>query len=406
MKEVSRLFNTVKPIGKITLVLISVFLIIGCKKPIADDQKFAKDTTNDNTLAELTIGDSGLVYDTSKEDPYWAGKMQIWATAGAPSGIPMLSGLSKGPTVTVYNSAGINTAIANCPAGKYVYLPNQAYDINATVKLKSNVYLVGESRNGVICKINPELKTETAFAFWTITKSGIYNLTIEGGWGTPVQNWNTGDDTVPSPRPDVTSVSVGINASATDCFLDNVKILNSGRHPLLCNSSHNTFRKLYVDGAINKGPNAEGYFFILGAYNLITDCFITHLRHFTLQGPACEYNVVYRNTIEQEISFHTEDNGNNLIEQNNIKLPADMTAIYYGIMGPWSTQHVLSKHPNYIYKNKVLEQNHNNNTPWSDNSIIYDGPYVVKPIGEAAIYNNFREMPGKTPIRGVLYSVN
>ncbi|MBK0384425.1 hypothetical protein I5M32_15780 [Pedobacter sp. SD-b] len=407
MKKTFNYSNSIKLFGKISLIFISTQLLMGCEKSSLSEsstEAISDQIRSTNAAAGATIGDPGFVYDASKEDPFWAAKMKIWATAGAPSGIPILANLVKGATVTAKTSTAINAAISSCPAGKYVYLPNGTYDITEQVKLKSNVYLVGESRDSAVCKINAAFKTGVAFALWNITKSGIYNLTILGGWGTPPQNWNPGNGGV-SPRPDVTSWSVGLKNGTTNCFLDNVKIKDSGTHPLVCNADHNTFRKLYIDGVQNKGGGGEGYFFFMGGYNLITDCFVTHLRHFSLQGSGSEYNVVYKNSIEQEISFHSGDNGNNLIEQNNITLPSDMTDIYYGIMGPWSIQHTLSNNPNFIYKNNVLEQNHSNHTPWSLSTKIYNGPYVVKPLTEAGIYNNFREMVGKTPIHGTLYAV-
>ena len=80
--------------------------------------------------------------------------------------------------------------------------------------------------------------------------------------------------------------------------------------------------------------------------------------------------------LRQEVSFHSSDNGNNLIANNRITLPSDMPPIeagetgpypetengkptYFAIMGPWSTQHDNSNHPNFIYKNKCVQDNHN-----------------------------------------------
>lgn len=369
-------------------------------------------------IAKLRVGDPGVTFDLSGIEDHWESKVSEWVTAGVRGGIPYLSDLKKGPTVDVRSSAGINAAIAEAGEGEYVFLPNGEYTITDTVNMKSRVYLVGESRDGVVCTITK--KTGYGFHFNGVSHSGIYNLTIQGGWGNPKYDWNYGQS-FNEELPDVSSWSVALRNGTSDCHLDNVKILNSGEHPLRCNARHNTFRGLHIDGCHNKAGGAQAYFFIQNSHNLITDCYVTRLRHISLQGSNVDYNVVYGNDFEQEVSFHSGDNGNNLIERNKITLPADMPGHYYAIMGPWSSQHALSAHPNYIYKNKCVENNgtatalniqtgrdndHKGATPWSDDSKIYDGPYKVKPIGAEAIYNNFRAMPeGKVPSGGTLYPV-
>lgn len=355
---------------------------------------------------ELRVGDPGVIFDQAMIDTNmvtWP-QVQRWSEAGVRGGIPFMDSLIKGATVTTRTSSGINAAINIAPAGTYVYLPDGEYIISGQVTMKSDVYLVGESREGVVCTITK--KDGIAFAFENVQGSGIYNLTIQGGWGTPRYPWNIGED-YNTERPDITNWSVGLRDGTSDCFLDKVAILNSGMHPLRCNAVHCTFRDLVVDGCHNKGGGAQGYFFIQNADNLVTGCFITHLRHISLQGGNVEYNVVYKNKFYQEVSFHHGDNGNNLIEQNEITLPADMWPGYYAIMGPWSIQHDLSHNFNQLYKNRCLElsEGHNNATPWSVDSVVYLGPYEVRPVGAKAIYNNFRNSGLGDPVGGTLYPV-
>lgn len=359
-----------------------------------------------HVFSQLRVGDPGVTIDQSKFDADYP-QMERWANTGVRGGIPFLDQLEKGATVTAKTNAGINTAINNCPAGKYVYLPNGKYSITGSVNMKKDVFLVGESRDGVICEIS--MTSGNAFSFDSNDSDcGIYNITIQGSWGTPQYDWNFGLGTEKQEELKGNSnVSVKFKAS-TDCFLDNVKILNSAMHPVWINAKHITLRDLHIDGVFNKGGGAQGYLMVLDSDNLVTGCYVTHLRHFSLQGENSEYNVVYDNTIEQEISFHTGDGGNNLIENNTITLPADMWDGYYAIMGPWSSQHILSLKPNYLYRNTCYQHNQKEDplSPWSDGQAVYYGPHKVKPLTHDTKINNFTAYDKGLPQGSVLYAIN
>ena len=373
------------------------------------------------TQAQLKVGDPGVTFDASKYDTRYP-QMKKWETAGTKEGIPFISSLTKVKTLNGgINSTAINAAIVNAASNAsknnqvYIYLKNGNYTINSKIVMKSYVSLVGESRGGVICTIT--MNSSDGFNFYKVKNCGIYDLTIKGGWGVPYYPWNyslNANDELPKND----NISVKIKESP-NCWLDRVNIYNSGKDPLRCPSNHVTLRDLKVDGAHKKAGGAQGYFFIQGAYNLITGCEITHLRHISLQGGNVEYNVVYDNDFKQEVSFHSGDNGNNLIENNRITLPADMPnskadtpgAVYnnanepnyYAIMGAWSIQHQNSKKPNFIFRNKCLEKNHNNTKPWSNPNLLYKGPKVVKPANPAT---NFPAVaPNLTPRGRTLYPV-
>ena len=362
--------------------------------------------------AQLQVGDPGVTFDQSKFDPDYP-QMAEWITAGVRGGIPFVDQLNIKETLNGgANSSAINSAITTVAnqGGGAVLLKNGTYDINSKVTMKSKVSLVGESREGVKCIINKNLTANSgAFEFLSgVKNSGIYRLTIEGGWGTPKYDWNIGSDEN-NELPGNENISVFLK-DAEDCWIDDCDIINSADFPVRCVASHITLRNLHVDGVFNKHGGCHGYFFLLGrGYNLVTGCYITHLRHISLQGDGVRYNVVYDNDFEQEISFHSDDDGDNLIEKNRITLPEDMPGFnlpnYYAVMGPWSVQHEVSKRPNYLYKNKCLELNngHNNATPWSDDSKIYSGPIEVKPPDP---HTNFPARPAdKVPIGGTLYPV-
>lgn len=376
---------------------------------------------------KLRVGDPGVQFDQSKMDENWP-QMKEWITAGVRGGIPFIDKLKIKKSLKGGNSADINKAIGKVAknGGGAILLKNAIYQIDKQINLKSNVCLVGESRDGAICQIdaninennfgiNPNEKGAAddgngAFKFDKgVKNSGLYRMTIKGGWGKPKFNWNVGSKKNNNELPDNENISIWF-MGATDCWIDDITILNSADFPVRCIGKHITMRGLHVDGCFNKQGGCHGYFFLLNgaSHNLVTQCFITHLRHISLQGDGVEYNVLYDNNFEQEVSFHTNDDGNNLIENNTITLPADMPGSnlpnYFAIMGPWASFHHISKKPNYIYKNKCLElnQGHDGARPWSDPNILYYGPHFVKPKDHNT---NFTEYPKGTPKGGTLYPI-
>ncbi|AIY14011.1 T9SS type A sorting domain-containing protein [Cellulophaga baltica] len=368
--------------------------------------------------AQLKVGDPGVTFDSGKYDSRYP-QMKKWQTAGVRGGIPFVKDLRVVKTLTSgANSDAINKAIVDASKESglvAVLLKKGTYTIDKRIVMKSNVSLIGEDRNKVKCIV--KMTDGDAFSFYKVSKSGIYTLTIEGSWGTPKYDWNYGLD-ANDELPNNDNISVKISTSE-DCWLDKVTILNCAKDPIRVPANHVTLRDLKVEGAHKKAGGAQGYFFIQGAYNLVTGCEITHIRHISLQGGNVEYNVVYDNDFKQEVSFHSGDKGNNLIENNRITLPSDMPNSkadtpnaaynnskepnYYAIMGPWSTQHQNSKYPNFIYRNTCLEKNHNNATPWSDPALLYKGPKEVKPANPAT---NFPALAASlSPKGGTLYPI-
>ncbi|MCW2120878.1 hypothetical protein [Flavobacterium sp. 7A] len=379
--------------------------------------------------AQLRVGDPGVTINLSAIDANKTNYPQMirWAKAGVIGGVPFVNDINfvKKTAINEGNSTAINAAIIalsnSLTAGQkgLLTLHNGNYTIDDRIQMMSNVSLIGQSREGVICTIT--MVGGNAFAFYNVSKCGLYNLTIQGGWGIPVYAWNYGLD----ENEEITNANISVKLSGTtnNCWLDKVTILNSANDPLRCNAEHNTLRDLTVDGCHRKAGGAEGYFFIQNRDNLITGCNITHIRHITLQGPNVEYNVVYDNDFKQEISFHNGDNGNNLIEFNKITLPFDMPPVeasepgpaiiktnspdYFAIMGPWSNKHTLSNYPNFVFRNSCLQNNQNyspTNTPWSDNNKVYYGPKkIAKTLADKI--TNFPEYPVGPPIGSTLYAV-
>ncbi len=363
-------------------------------------------------FAQLRVGDPGVSFDLSKMDPNYP-QMEHWITAGVIGGIPFMEDLVIQDTLLDgASSADINAKIVQISnmGGGTLWLANGTYNINAQVAMKANVSIIGESRDGVQCII--DMDSSSGFYFGSSAQNcGIYRLTIMGSWGQPQYDWNIGSS-VNDELPGNDNISVKFKDSQ-NCWLDKVSIINSARDPMRCNAQHTTFRDLIVDGCHRKSGGAQGYFFIQDGYNLVTSCQMTHLRHISLQGNGVEYNVVYDNDFLQEVSFHSGDDGNNLIENNRITLPADMppgtsspNPNYYAIMGPWSIQHTLSATDNFLYKNQCIEYNHdpqNPPMPWSDSTVVYAGPIEVKPADPAT---NFPALPDSMlPIGRTLYPI-
>ena len=385
-----------------------------------------------NLFSQLKTGDPGVTFNQSliniNQSCY--PQMKRWSEAGVNGGIPFLTDFNREATINPGNSSSINLAInnmANSLTGNQkgiITLQNGTYNINARINMKSNVSLRGQSRDGVRCIIN--MNGGDAFYFSNISYSGIYNLTIEGGWGTPTYNWNYGIS-ANDELPNNDNVSIKMRGKAENCWLDKVTILNSAKDPLRINAKHNTLRDLYVDGAHRKAGGAQAYFFILNSDNLITGCYVTHLRHISLQGDNVRYNVLYDNNFDQEVSFHSGDDGNNLIAKNRITLPVDMPPvapgdansttpseartnrpIYFAIMGPWSNQHQVSSNPNFLINNDCRQFNHNfgPQNPWSQSNAVYTGPREIGNNSNEHI-NNFPLVSGgcRFPEGGTLYPI-
>ncbi|REE01150.1 Ig-like domain-containing protein [Marinoscillum furvescens] len=377
-------------------------------------------------FAQMQAGDPGVVpdYAVINANKTAFPQMERWAKAGVRGGIPFPETFDVVRSMEPGTSSDINNKIKEVSGllkeGELglVVLRNGEYDIREEVTMRSNVSLIGESRSGTVCTI--DFKNGFGFHFSGVHRSGIYRMTIQGGWGTPRYDWNY-SLSENDEMPDNENVAVKFKGSV-DCWLDEVNIYNSGKDPMRCAAAHTTFRNLKVKGAHRKAGGAQGYFFIQGPDNLITGCEMTHLRHISLQGAEVEYNVVYDNNFHQEVSFHSGDNGNNLIEGNRITLPADMPPVeaggpypevntnapnYFAIMGPWSSQHEVSHHPNYLFANQCLQLNHNfgSNTPWSDPSVVYSGPVRIGKTPEDHI-SNFPVLSEVPPKGNTLYAVS
>lgn len=352
---------------------------------------------------EVRVGDPGVTFDMSRVDPIYQDKMTEWMKAGVAGGIPALETIiNDGREVKEFEAGTpVDDIIAYTNEGnKYrkrvIFLKNGEYVFNKSVRMYSSCTLVGESRDGVIIKV----KDNGNISLYNINGGGgVRNLTLKGDWMAEDPDHSLMDETLKGMGG---HKMIDMN-SARNSYVDNVKIINSASHPIWVSGNNNTIRDVEINGAYNKGGGAQGYFFIDGNHQLITGCKVTHLRHVTMQNPASKQNVFYKNDICQEFSFHVNDGGDNLIEHNRITVPNTLGTAYTAIMGPWSTQHQVGG-KNFIYRNRCVEENRGNNTPWSDDE-LYIGPWE-NGYNDEQKYNNFRIVEDyPNPTGGTLYPV-
>lgn len=335
---------------------------------------------------EVRVGDPAINFDASLIDPVYAAKIAEWQKAGVEGGIPTLETLMNDGREVKYFDA--NTSVGDIvnymeEGNKYrkriVVLRNGEYLFDQTVRMYTGCTLTGESKDGVIIKV----QKDGGLSLYNINGGGgIRNLTITGDWSNIAPNPGQMEETLTGKGGHIMVNMKG----ARNAYVDNIRIKNSASHPIWISGNNNTIRDVEIDGAYNKGGGCQGYFFIDGNHQLITGCSITRIRHISLQNTTSKQNVLYKNDFGQEISFHNSDGGDNLIEHNRITLPTTLSNDYYAIMGPWSIQHQVGG-KNFILRNRCVENNHRGKIPWSDNA-LYVGPWDVKP---ADLYTQFRK---------------
>ncbi len=106
---------------------------------------------------------------------------------------------------------------------------------------------------------------------------------------------------------------------ATNIFTENIKILNSGRHPLVMeNVLRANHKNLYINGAWNKGKKGSGYVRFARTYNsVLRSSQIKNIRHITLQWSSAN-NLLENLTLENvDINFHGGYAHDNLVKNIN-----------------------------------------------------------------------------------------
>ncbi|WP_010521284.1 T9SS type A sorting domain-containing protein [Aquimarina agarivorans] len=279
------------------------------------------------------IGDPGWEFDSSKYDNKYP-NMRVWAEAGVQGGIPYRNDYKN--IAEIRPGADIQKAIdnmANRSGGGVVLLKNGTYNLGTKrFRLKSNVRLRGESKNGV--KLISELREtnnkreKILFTFNGVEKAGLEDLSVElaipsgvtinDDRNNPKNKFcNTCWKNNPSGRKDLYIQFIDISKNSKNSWIDNCVFKNSGTSPIEVNGKNITCRNNIFDTAANKGGGGEGYYLIQGQNGLYYNETVKRLRHFTLQH-AAHFNVVIKCNLEVDVNFHNGDRGSNLIEQNKI----------------------------------------------------------------------------------------
>lgn len=109
---------------------------------------------------------------------------------------------------------------------------------------------------------------------------------------------------------------------AADCRVEDVKITFAGRHPLATDNVYGAaFKRLYINGAWNKGKDGNGYVAFSRAYYCrMEDCEMANIRHLTFQWSASG-NRVRNCRLETNVDFHGGFSHDNLVEGCTIVPP-------------------------------------------------------------------------------------
>ncbi len=226
--------------------------------------------------------------------------------------------------------------------GGKLIVPQGNYEIHETVRIPSDVSIVGLSRDLSVFEIKmkevfekskhhmPPQGNSAAFLFEQVSNASLENLTIiykavdfepldfetyDHEWVREVFHGN-------DPRTDSLFVtSVWIERSE-NCKISYCNILQAGNDPVRIRlSKHITCSHNFVDRAYNKGGRGAGYYNLIHShYCLLYKETVARLRHLSIHK-ASSYNVVYGCDLETDVNFHNGDRGHNLIENNRIMIP-------------------------------------------------------------------------------------
>jgi len=294
------------------------------------------------------IGDSGWVFDNAGDDSRYP-QIREWVKAGVRGGVPCAA--SQSIVETVSPGGNIQAAIdrASRKGGGVVVLRSGLHRIDQTINMKSQVILRGENRDATRLEVtmrNPWTGPKSkkwAIHMRNLTGAGIENLTLfysvpgfepldRNNFGEPKVNsaWPWKND-VKIKRGDLSkkvisddNLYVGMIRmdNTKDSWVQNATLLESGSDPIAVDdkSAYITVRGNDIYRCYNKGEGGNCYVDIQGDHILFTNNTVRKIRHISVQLGA-EYNVLYRNNFEVDVNFHNGDDGNNLVEGNQSKLP-------------------------------------------------------------------------------------
>jgi len=336
------------------------------------------------TAAELSgtkdCGEQGTVDDKCLDIKY--PDIQKWITAGVQGGIPSVTKIKA-----TLNSGDDIQAAVDAGGEGVILLKSGTYLVKKPINMKDGVVIRGESKNDV--KINVDIlytatkyEKKSAFVFGSnVEYAGIENLSMDYiSAGSTMPKDHAIDDFTSTSKSGIYENNKSnmivrfVEINGKNCWLDNLYLYRSGSDPVILenNSAHNTLKDLTIDRSYNKGGSGNGYVAIEGDYNLVTGCKITRIRHFSIQLGA-KYNVVVNNYFQVDINFHNGDDGHNLIEGNEIKIPAYHSWGIFSAGGrPWN--HQSPGEYNIIFNNDTYDYNEKK-SEYGGSVNIYTHPY-------------------------------
>lgn len=121
---------------------------------------------------------------------------------------------------------------------------------------------------------------KAAISLYGSEKFGLLNVTIIGGWlNEDGQNYLEYDNWGHTELLEFKEFRTINMEGVFNSFVDNVRLINNASHSIGLYGYNNAIRDVEMDRTFCKGENAQGYFFISGLSQLITNCRASRLRH-------------------------------------------------------------------------------------------------------------------------------
>ena len=122
-------------------------------------------------------------------------------------------------------------------------------------------------------------------------------------------------------QPDYAVDAISLNW-ADNIRLKNIRLINSGRHPLSLDSTYDvSIQQLEVDGAWNKGKGGSGYVKLARTYwSTLSHSRIENIRHIVLQWSSA-HNVIRDIRTNVDINLHGGHSYDNVVRDINFAIP-------------------------------------------------------------------------------------
>jgi len=284
--------------------------------------------------------------------------------------------------------ATLNSISSSNVDGAALLVQNGTYNIASTINMPSNVEIRGQIRGGVIFTTERRSLGGSLYAMFSFSSgrsySGFRNIIFRY-----LVNGCEPYDNISNPNIDIEAVPFNSNPytqgspcsgivsddelqvtwirmfnDATDNWVYNCEIVESGSTVLQILGDHNEVRDVLIDRAYDKSAG-KAYVAFNGTDNLFINSEVYRIRHLLMSSFGNQsaypstYNVFYNITTDCDFNHHDGGLGYNLIERCTTDIPA-----WKGFGGsPYLTgsfgsgnpvQHELPGPRNRFYKNTIL----------------------------------------------------